>query len=221
MEKFIHVDSCDSTQDLLKEQLKEHKGAELTVSCEFQTHGYGRNERQWEDTPGTVCFSMNITPHQLPSFTALELSLLISRFFEAKGQAISLKWPNDLLNKDLKKCGGVLVQGSDQNLIAGIGINLYYPREQFGGVYEAPFPLKKKSWAKEMSTFIRSHRYIDNQKLIKDWSDRCIHLNKTVSISESGQEFYGIFKGLGQYGEALIETDQGLKSIYNGTLKLV
>lgn len=221
MEKFIHVDRCDSTQDLLKEQLKEQKGVELTVSCEFQAHGHGRAERQWEDTPGTICFSMNILPHQTPSFTALELSLLVARFFETKGQSIKLKWPNDLLNKDMKKCGGILVQSSDQLLLAGIGVNLYYPGEQFGGVYETAFPLEKKSWVKDISSFIRSHRYADTQELIKDWSSRCIHLEQKVSISENDQEFSGLFKGLGTHGEALIETDQGPKHVYNGTLRLV
>lgn len=221
MEKFIHLDRCDSTQDVLKEQLKEHKGVDLTVSCEFQAHGHGRGDRQWEDTPGTICFSMNIPPHQIPSFTALELSLLVARLFETKGQSIKLKWPNDLINNENKKCGGVLVQTAEDTLLAGIGLNLYYPGPNFGGVYESSFALEKKFWAKEISTFIRTHRYTDTQELIRDWTERCIHMNKDVSITEGDQEFTGIFKGLGLHGEALVESNQGPKHIYNGTLRLI
>lgn len=221
MEKFVHVDRCDSTQDLLKEQLTLSPNDELTVSCEFQIHGRGRGEKQWADSSGTICFSINVTPHVVPSFTALEISLIVARFFEEKGQIIKLKWPNDLMNAELKKCGGVLIQTSGSNLLTGIGVNLYYPGEDFGGVYETAFALEKKSWVRELSAFIRSHRYGNTQELVKDWTGRCFHIEKAVKITEADQETNGIFKGLGGYGEALIDTDQGLKHIYNGTLRLV
>ena len=82
MEKFIHVERCDSTQDLIKEQLLQSVQNELTVSCEHQTNGRGRGSNIWQDSPGTLCFSMTIKPHVQVTYTALEISLLIHHFFK-------------------------------------------------------------------------------------------------------------------------------------------
>lgn len=70
MIKQIHVDECDSTQDLLKEQLNKESSEEtILISCENQTSGRGRGENVWKAMPGTLCFSLNIQPHAVMSFT--------------------------------------------------------------------------------------------------------------------------------------------------------
>lgn len=221
MEKFIHVDCCNSTQELLKEQLAVNPNDELTVSCELQLQGRGRGINTWEDSNGTICFSMNIAPHSKTSFTALEMSLLVSRFFETKGRFISLKWPNDLQNEMGKKCGGILVQNAGINYLAGIGINLFHEKTEFGGVYETNFEIEKKSWAQDIGQFIRIHRYEETSEIIADWTKKCVHLNQQVKIIENEQVTTGLFLGLGEYGEALIMNESGIHHLYNGTLRLV
>lgn len=171
--------------------------------------------------PGTLCFSLALEPHLEPSFTALEVSLLITRYFETKGKFLKLKWPNDIWNEDSQKCCGVLLQNSHNVLIAGIGLNLYSDFTDFGGVYEAAFETEKKVWARELADFIIAHRYTDTGVLKKDWAQRCFHLNVPVTITESGETVTGVFTGLGSHGEALLETAEGEKRIYNGTLRPV
>jgi biotin-[acetyl-CoA-carboxylase] ligase BirA-like protein len=221
MEKFIHVERCDSTQDLLKEQLTGLLSDEFTVSCEHQLKGKGRAEKVWEDGPGTLCFSMTLLPHKQTSFTALEISLLVSQFFQLKGQQVGLKWPNDLLSFDGKKCGGILVQNSKDRYLTGIGINLFYIGNQFGGIYPDSFKIDKKAWAQEMSHYIRSHRYESTTQLSLDWHSQCVHINCEVIISEMGTITQGLFLGLGEFGECLIENAQGIHKVFNGTLRLV
>lgn len=219
MEKFIHVDRCDSTQDLLKEQLTHNPEDDFTVSCELQTKGRGRGVNAWQDGAGTLCLSINIPPHAEATFTALEISLLVTRFFEVEGSKLQLKWPNDILNKHAKKCAGILVQGAGNQYIAGIGVNLFYSGEDFGGVYDSSFTLDKKSWSKELSVFIRDNRYARTEDLIADWMMRCAHLNKHVRIIEGDHIHEGIFRGLGKHGEALLENEQGMHFHYNGSLR--
>ncbi len=221
MVKYIHVDRCDSTQDLLKEQLTLEPETEWTISCEHQTQGKGRGSNTWIDTAGTLCFSMSITPHLKPSFTALELSVLVCRFFEGEGKKLKLKWPNDIQNKFGKKCAGLLVQTSSQHCMAGLGVNLFFEGSDFGGVYDSTFQLNKEFWCKNLSHFIRQHRYIDTSLLTQDWDERCSQLNQEVTISESNVTVQGIFRGLGQFGEALIENQDGFHRLYNGSLRLV
>lgn len=221
MVKYIHVDRCDSTQDLLKEQLTLEPETAWTISCEHQIQGKGRGVNSWLDTPGTLCFSMAIHAHPKPSLTALELSTLVCRFFEVEGNKLKLKWPNDIQNKAGKKCAGILVQTSGQHCMAGLGVNLFFEGQEFGGVYDSSFQLNKESWSKELSMFIREHRYTDSNSLILDWEKRCSHMNEAVTITESGVEVRGFFRGLGEYGEALIENQEGVHKLYNGSLRLV
>ena len=148
MENFIYVDACESTQDLIKEQLKQNSFNELTVCCEHQTKGHGRGNSIWEDSPGTLCLSMTVKPHNKFTFTALEISLLIHNFFSLKGKEIKVKWPNDLITLDEKKCGGVLVQNFESYYLAGIGLNLFHNGDTYGGVMKLRFRLQKKNGPK-------------------------------------------------------------------------
>lgn len=220
MIRQIHLDACESTQDLIKEQTPE--GSEtILVSTNSQQNGRGRGSNTWVETPGTICFSLSIEPHRVLSFTALEISLLISRFFENEGRRIGLKWPNDLWDSDQLKCGGILIQGSGSNFFAGVGINLFSDRTEFGGVYREAFDLDKKSWSLKIAQFLVANRYSDTDQLKKDWEERCSHLGRRVSISENVEVNDGIFLGLGEAGEARLKTSDGIKNLYNGTLRII
>jgi biotin-[acetyl-CoA-carboxylase] ligase BirA-like protein len=218
--KQIHVDVCDSTQDLLKEQTAGGSDINL-VSTDRQLKGRGRGSNIWQEMPGTLCFSLVVDPHKILSFTALEISLLVARFFEYEGRKLGLKWPNDLWDARGLKCGGILVQGSGAQLYAGVGINLYSEDPGFGGVYLEPFQLDKKSWSSKIAEYITANRYTDSQVLKKDWELRCPHVSAQVSITEGSEVAVGIFQGLGEAGEAILHTDLGKKSYYNGTLRLI
>ncbi len=220
MIRHIHLDACDSTQDILKEQTIG-KNESLLVSTEKQLKGRGRGLNQWEEIPGSLCFSLSLKPHEKISFTALEISLLLTRFFEFEGCKISLKWPNDLLDSRGLKCGGILIQGSGSQYFAGIGINLFSDHKEFGGVYREAFEFNKKSWSLRIAEFIIANRYVDTLELKNDWELRCSHLGNPVRIVEGNEITEGIFQSLGPNGEALINTAQGVKSIYNGTLRII
>ncbi len=220
MIKHIHVDVCDSTQDLLKEQTSMSEEI-LLVSTNKQLKGRGRGQNTWEDLPGTICFSLEIVPHSIMSFTALEISLLVARFFEFEGCKLGLKWPNDLWDSRMTKCGGVLVQGSGSRMIAGVGINLFSNNTLFGEVYLEAFNFNKKSWSSRIAEHILAHRYTDTEALRGDWELRCPHLGSSVTITEGNEVCTGIFKGLGEFGEALLHTDKGEKKIFNGSLRII
>lgn len=220
MIRQIHVDRCDSTQDILKEQLTQHPHDEIMVSCEKQISGRGRGNNIWVDTEGTLCFSMGVPAHIKPSFTALEISLLVGKFFESKGTVLEMKWPNDLYRNG-KKCAGILIQNSGNQMMAGIGLNIFHEDSMYGGIFEAPFIFDKKALPLEIATYIKDHRYRETMQLISDWNQRCLHMNARVKIIEGDDIKTGVFRGLGEYGEALLENEQGLLSLYNGSLRLI
>lgn len=221
MIRQIHLNECNSTQDILKEQLSlSRHDEEILVSCENQVSGRGRGENTWEAMPGTLCFSLNIKPHPVMSYTALELSVLVARYFEVKGAQLKLKWPNDLWNKEMKKCAGILVHGSQNQLAAGIGLNLFSNDPSYGGIFAKEYGLNKKDLAKDISEFIISHRYQSMKELQKDWLTRCGHLNHMVTITENGEVSEGIFQGIGEFGEALLCINAETRKFFNGSLRL-
>lgn len=223
MIKHIHLVECHSTQDILKEQLDQDSDNEsYLISCESQTAGRGRNERIWVDMPGTLCFSLNIKAHPMMSMTALEVSVLVAKFCEENlSSRTALKWPNDLLDADLKKCCGILIQGSHQNFLAGVGLNFFSHDPLFGGLSSTARELDKKSLALQMAQFIHAHRYLDADTLIQDWESRCSHMNQRVSVTENEDITIGTFLGLGKNGEARVQTETGEKNLFNGTLRLI
>lgn len=222
MIKQIHLNQCNSTQDILKEQLTKEGLEHLLVSCEHQVQGRGRGSNEWVDMPGSLCFSMSLHGHKVLSFTAIEISLLVAKFFATKKKYLGLKWPNDLWNEAGLKCGGVLVQNTGSQMLAGIGLNLFSDHPEFGGIYEEPFEFDKKEWSQEIAEYILENRYQDTEKLKKDWEKRCVHFHKKVLITENGNRFEGAFYGLGEHGEALLnDVQEGIQHIYNGTLRII
>lgn len=220
MIRHVHISECDSTQDVIKEQLKrEGTQHEMLVSCDDQRSGRGRNTNQWTTLPGSLCFSFTIKPHREISFTALEMSVLVTDFFE--GSKLGLKWPNDIWNGSRKKCCGILVQSFQGVMVAGIGVNLWSNHPDFGGIYDSRFEFDKKSWAMEMAMYIKQNRYSDTQKLKAAWERKCWHIGSKVILTEGEVINEGFFQGIGPHGEAMIMTSQGLKHLYNGSLRVL
>ncbi|HXH30916.1 MAG TPA: biotin--[acetyl-CoA-carboxylase] ligase [Bacteriovoracaceae bacterium] len=219
MIEHIHLQDCHSTQDILKEQLQDPLTVRhVLVSCEKQTSGRGRGDSTWTSMPGTLCFSLGLAPNPELSFTALEISVLIARFFEAKSKNLKLKWPNDLWNDENKKCCGILVQIQSSYALVGVGLNLFSESPEFGGVYPGGFEFDKKLWARDLGNFILTHRYFGKMDLKRDWEERCLHLNHKVRITEGTEVSEGLFQGLGTHGEALLANGEKVTRLYNGSL---
>lgn len=221
MIKQIHLNECDSTQDVLKEQLTKFSTSEkILVSCDNQIAGRGRGENKWSPMPGSLFFSLNVSPHPVMSYTAIEIAVILSDFFQSKGQSLKLKWPNDLWNSENQKCGGILVQGSQQCFLAGIGLNLFSNEKKFGGILENETIIDKKILCLEIASFIHSNRITEVDQLKRKWLERCGHLNSIVKIIEGDEIFEGIFQGIGDFGEALISQNGEVIRIFNGSLRI-
>lgn len=222
MFKQIHLNECHSTQDVLKEQITQVVGtSQILISCENQTQGHGRGQNSWTAMPGSLCFSMNIDPHSVPSFSALELSVLVAHFFQIKKADLKLKWPNDLLNEDGIKCAGILIQSHHGQMIAGIGVNIFSNKSEFGGVYSTPFEFSKKEYAHELGSFIHANRLTNTETLRIEWKKICAHMDSQVSLEENHELIKGQFKDLGPHGEAIILTNKAEEHHFNGTLRIL
>ena len=230
-----HFTSIPSTQIYLKENLEALKAQDndILISCSEQTLGIGQRGNTWDSHPNSIAMSFTLKPNNTPTLTPLEIGLLTIGFLKVKfNKEILIKWPNDLLSIDGKKCGGILCQFIDNTtVIVGLGINLGKLSNRSINNYKHGISsvdsnlemsaLEQEVVSKELYHFLGSNRFSDASELKKIFDKHCAHLNKTVSISEDGLDRYGIFRGIGTNGEALVEVNSIIKTFLSSSLTII
>lgn len=132
---FRFYERVSSTQDLARDWALSDPDlpAGALVIAEEQTAGRGRQGRAWRTPPGTaLAFSMLLRPHvapeQLPRVTMLGGVAVAATLTPLLGDALALKWPNDVLIGGRKVCGilSEAVWEGDRlgPVVIGIGINV-------------------------------------------------------------------------------------------------
>lgn len=113
--------------------------AGTVVVAEEQLSGRGRSGRTWSSPPGLgLWFSVLLRPSgrcetaTLPLRIGLGLARVLDPF--TRHDAVSIKWPNDLLLRG-RKLGGILCERSWQAgsgvLVVGVGINVLHRPDDF------------------------------------------------------------------------------------------
>ncbi len=151
-------ESLGSTNDEAFRRAEEGAPHGLVVLARHQTAGKGRLGRTWFDRPGgSLMFSILLKPTiPLPSYSLLSLTLASSIAATASilASAITVKWPNDVLQGGKKFCGVLaesraLRPGDPPVLVLGAGINVGYSEEDF--------PPEFRATATSLTTHDRAH----------------------------------------------------------------
>jgi BirA family biotin operon repressor/biotin-[acetyl-CoA-carboxylase] ligase len=133
-------ESLGSTNDEVFRRAGEGAPQGLVVLARHQTAGKGRLGRTWFDQPDrSLMFSVLLQPTiPLPSYPLLSLTLASSVAATASivGSGITVKWPNDVLQRGKKFCGilaesRALRPGQPPVLVLGAGVNVSYGEEDF------------------------------------------------------------------------------------------
>jgi biotin-[acetyl-CoA-carboxylase] ligase BirA-like protein len=221
----IHLKKCLSTQSSFKEIWDEIKDEQkLLVTSQEQTAGVGRRGRSWFSNKNSLIMSCSVKAQNPVSLTPLAIAVAISKFFQKKDISLQLKWPNDLLNKQLEKVGGILCQSlSDNYVLVGIGLNLFFEAEEIKTI-ESDYPIghldlihsDKNSLAKNIYQEILALEKFEKQ----EWMNLCAHQNQEVQIIESGHVQSALFKNLDHDGAAIVSIDGQEQRIINGSLRI-
>ncbi len=129
--RIFHKKTCTSTMTEILNLPKPLRHGDI-LFCDYQSKGRGRGmKRQWLSPPKeNLLFSIFIeedkTAHpfiRLPLVCGLAIrEFLSSTVFHNISLQVSLKWPNDILVKG-KKVAGILCEGRNKKIIAGMGLN--------------------------------------------------------------------------------------------------
>jgi BirA family biotin operon repressor/biotin-[acetyl-CoA-carboxylase] ligase len=124
----LRLRSVDSTQAVALDLAGQGAVHGTTVVAEHQTAGRGRRGRRWEDEPGaSLLVSILLRPRLAPARRALLSHAAAVAVAEAlagaAGVPARLRWPNDVLVGG-RKVAGILLEGRDDVVAVGIGINV-------------------------------------------------------------------------------------------------
>lgn len=228
--KHIHQETIESTSEYLKSNFKDlirdvdPSDQKLLISTKQQTQGRGRSDHKWQQLENSLAFSFVIAPCEVLTLTSIEIGILLSKYFK---NSIYLKWPNDILNAEHAKCGGILCQLVDKkSLIVGVGINygtsnkknLPFPYP-VGSVYEEKKLTDQdyKEIPLKIYQFILANR-MSPKDIISEWDKFCVHKNKNVKIVDGETSTEGLFKKINQDGAAVLEVNGKEKSVMCGSL---
>lgn len=127
-----------STNDRVRDLLDGGAGDGVVVVAEEQTAGRGRMGRTWTSPAGVnLMASVGLHP-RLPADAAWVLAPaagLAARAACGDVAPVDLKWPNDLVARDGRKLGGLLLEVASEadrlrHAILGFGINVNWRRAE-------------------------------------------------------------------------------------------
>jgi BirA family biotin operon repressor/biotin-[acetyl-CoA-carboxylase] ligase len=231
--EIIILERTTSTMDIAKKMLKEGAIEGTTIFVEEQTHGRGRSGKEWFCKSGkglllTVVLRPAIQPENsyiLMLFTAVAIVQTIRDMFKLP---VEIDWPNDLvINK--KKLGGIIVETQDhteqsKNYIVGIGINVNLKKHELPEQIDQPATsltiekeafIDRTNFAKALLQnldswylILKDERY---EHIIEKWQEFCMNIGSRVNVRNTKKEFAGIFLGISNNGELILQLDNGRK----------
>jgi BirA family transcriptional regulator, biotin operon repressor / biotin---[acetyl-CoA-carboxylase] ligase len=215
-----------STNDDVREAARAGAPAGLVVVAERQQSGRGRRGAAWVSPPGEgLAFSVlfrPLEPKALWPRLSLAAGLAVAEGLDRYGVAAEVKWPNDIWIGG-KKISGILVEAGEDFVVVGIGINV--------GVTEFPEALEDIATslalecgeAPELPVVLASvlERLpvwqakigADFDELLRRFRERCALTGKSVRLTCADGVLTGEAAGIGDGGELLVRTPDGLRRI--------
>ena len=225
----IKLKKCSSTQTYLKNLLSKnlHRGeSSILVSTLEQSKGQGRGDNKWQHFASNIAMSCTLKSTTSPTFNPLKVGVLLVRFFKQKyGKEIFLKWPNDLMDENQNKVGGIICQLNNEQLITGIGINLKGQNKQekdfdYSFIFnELELNESLHELCSDIYKFLNENN-LSSSEISSLWEKMCCHHNKKVNIEDDGSKTTGIFKGINKDGAAIVEVDGTNEIVLTGSLRI-
>ena len=195
-----------------------------------QDSGRGRQGREWVSETGNFFGSTLVDlrpgdPAPQSLSLAAGLALIESVDIAAPGQALMLKWPNDLL-LGTAKLAGILLERSGDRVVAGFGVNLARAPTLAGrdaaalsGVLlpQAFAPLLAGCFARMLELW----RKTEPQAFARAWLERAHPPGTRLTVhSGGGEKVSGTFDGIEPDGALRLRRDGEIDVIRAGDVEL-
>ena len=214
------------------------------VAAREQTAGRGRQDRKWLSFSGqNLCFSLFIKTEAelvaVPSLT-MAAALAVNDLLRSMGILSAPKWPNDVLVDGRKICGilSERVERKDAftpssaaphaGIIVGIGLNVNMSSEDAGAIdrpatsiliesgQAADIPRTLEALFQPLDFWIDAWEKGGFSSLRETWTEKTGPIGKTLTVHDGDLRKSGTLAGYGDHGELLLQTADGLETIWSG-----
>jgi BirA family biotin operon repressor/biotin-[acetyl-CoA-carboxylase] ligase len=227
--QYYEYDEVASTNDTIKEYCTT-KGLKVIVKANLQTAGRGRRGRSWLGVEGNLFFSLALET-DLTNISRLVLisglSLLKTIRYFSNIINVKIKWPNDILIEGCKVSGILLEKAQGDYLIIGIGVNIVGSPKEVDALYNIT-SLAENNVDVSSDEFLR--RFIDiftdnlekyeneNFEILRqEWLENAVGIGRQIIVRQEKQsEKKGVFIGLDENANLLLETANGIQKITAG-----
>lgn len=188
-------------------------GESPIVVADRQTAGRGRQGRRWESPAGmNLLFSIVMRPHLAPQLAPRAVLGLAAVMAEVLG--VWLKWPNDLVDLDGRKLGGVLAEMESagewvRHIVLGVGINVN--QERFPEHLPEATSLRRLRGqeidrAELLGRLVRAIDAVDveDPALLDRWRARSRTIGRRVRVNTLGGPVEGVATGVRDDGALLV-----------------
>lgn len=244
--KTIHLSSVDSTNSFAKRYLKENslpseKDGRLLVFADEQTAGRGRTGKSFSSLKGNGLYMTLVLPvGRRPEETLLITPAAAVAVWEVLAEAgcleLGIKWVNDILDRDLKKVCGILVEAVTDpesrimtHAVIGVGINagtdvdlLPENLKEIAGCVTVSY--SREELAKRTAEQITDRVYAvfgsGKEKVLSLYEEHMILNGRDVSWEEDGRMFSGTVQGITPLAHLLVRTEEGIKELDSGMVSI-
>ena len=229
--EIIYKKETHSTNDDVRQLMRETQKASVVVSAEFQRNGRGQAGNHWESEKAqNLLFSIGVRPSFLPAirqFLLLQVgAIAICQTLEEYADGFSIKWPNDIL-LDGKKLVGILSEmngeyGKLNFVVIGIGINTHAEKQDFPkDVQDIAVSLHEKATKKFTREQILSQILFNLEKefeeaeqngfaqIFNEWRKLSCTLNKLVKVIAPDKTYLGKALDIDEAGMLVVQKDDG------------
>lgn len=237
------LESAPSSNTLLLQRATEHTPSGSVLAIEWQSSGRGRMGRPWHSGLGNaLTFSLLWRFEQgLSALSGLSLAVGLAMVHTLRSfgtNQVFLKWPNDLVDSDGKKLGGILIEAQGDMLgpsvaVIGIGLNVSLPNHLFRRIDQAANSLSSLLGSVPDRNHLLAVSLLELDKTLRafvsnsfaamksEWELFHAHQDKPVRLSlPNGQHLEGIARGVTPEGALCLETKTGLLTLHAGEISL-
>ena len=221
-----------STSDEIVQRAKAGEPAGLAVLALRQTAGRGSRGRAWSAPEGNLNLSILLRP-ALPAaqagLFALISGIAVVEALEMLGaENLILKWPNDVLCGGAK-LAGILIDATPGEtgldwLAIGIGVNLAaapeIPGRRTMALIAQGLEITPETAARAILARLENWLEAPGVQIRQEWLNRGHAQGTPLEISYAGQHRAGLFAGLSENGELLLQCENRIETISTGDVLL-
>jgi BirA family biotin operon repressor/biotin-[acetyl-CoA-carboxylase] ligase len=160
-------------------------------------------------------------------------ALAVNEALNGVGISAEPKWPNDVLVRENKICG-ILSERVDHPttsssaILIGIGLNVNMTSEEADAIDRPATSIRIEtgkegdvegvldSLLQPLSAWIERWQQGGFASLRESWTKMAGPIGKSLTVHDGDTRTHGTLAGYGDQGELLLQTDDGLKTMWSG-----